>query len=210
MAVRALFLDFDGLICDTERAALRAWQELYASFDLEYPDALWVRMAGNSRGSEVALADLRVKLGRTIGPEVLAWQRGRRAQLADLEPARPGVPELLTAAAARGVPVSVVSSSPARWVGHHLTRLRLAGFSSVVTGEDAALHKPSPDLYRVALRRAGVPAGEALAVEDSVIGVRAAKAAGLACVAVPGRPGPVAGADAVLDRLDLLDLGEWT
>ena len=45
--------------------------------------------------------------------------------------------------------------------------------------------KPAPDIYLLACERLGVAPSEALALEDSVSGIAAAKAAGLTCIAVP-------------------------
>jgi beta-phosphoglucomutase-like phosphatase (HAD superfamily) len=45
--------------------------------------------------------------------------------------------------------------------------------------------KPDPELYQKALERLAVTPSEAIAFEDSANGIRAAKAAGLFCVAVP-------------------------
>ncbi|BBJ37321.1 hypothetical protein SSPO_000390 [Streptomyces antimycoticus] len=93
---------------------------------------------------------------------------------------------------------------------HHLTRLGLVGrLAFTVTGDDTPRHKPAPDLYLLALRRVGAEAAACLAVEDSPPGVRAAKAAGLRCVAVAGSGAAARGtlgADLVLARLDLLEL----
>lgn len=53
-----------------------------------------------------------------------------------------------------------------------------------MTGDDVAEPKPHPEVYRRALAELGLPAAEALAVEDSAIGLRAAVAAGLATIVV--------------------------
>ena len=60
-----------------------------------------------------------------------------------------------------------------------------ARFEVLATGEEVAAHKPDPAVYRLALQRLGLPAGEAVAFEDTAHGVAAAHAAGLRCVAVP-------------------------
>jgi beta-phosphoglucomutase-like phosphatase (HAD superfamily) len=68
----------------------------------------------------------------------------------------------------------------------HLDRFGIGGhFDAVVCREDVKRTKPDPDLYRTALQRLDVAPAEAIALEDSSNGVRAAKAAGLFCVAVP-------------------------
>src|SRR5205814_1763907 len=76
---------------------------------------------------------------------------------------------------------------------------------------DAHAAKPAPDTYLGALAGLGVAANEAVAFEDSPTGVRAAKAAGLRCVAVPNPVTAVLafpGADLVLPSLEALALPE--
>ena len=185
--VRALFLDFDGLMCDTEAAARRSWAELYARLGHDLPGAVWARMVGRSDGHEVATADLSARAARPLTEDELRWRIRRKQELSDAEPLRPGVAELVAAATRRGLLLAVVSSSSARWVLGHLSRLGVLGhFATVVTGDDEPRHKPAPDLYSRALAETRVAAAEAVAFEDSASGVAAARAAGLRVVAVPG------------------------
>ena len=105
--------------------------------------------------------------------------------VADL-PLRDGFAALLDRAAAAGLRLAVVSSSPAEWVCGHLDRLGLVDrFELIVTREDAERAKPHPDLYLVALERLGLAPGDALVVEDAANGVVAARAAGVEVVVVP-------------------------
>jgi beta-phosphoglucomutase-like phosphatase (HAD superfamily) len=68
----------------------------------------------------------------------------------------------------------------------HLERFGIGGqFDAIVCREDVTRTKPDPELYRTALQRLDVRAEEAIALEDSTNGIRAAKAAGLYCVVVP-------------------------
>jgi beta-phosphoglucomutase-like phosphatase (HAD superfamily) len=68
----------------------------------------------------------------------------------------------------------------------HLERFGIHGhFDAIVCREDVENTKPDPALYRVALQRLDAQPREAVALEDSSNGIRAAKAAGLFCVAVP-------------------------
>ena len=84
----------------------------------------------------------------------------------------------------------------------HLGRLeRAEHFDAIVTADgDRGRAKPQPTLYLEALSELGLDTDEAVAFEDSTNGVRAAKAAGLFCVAVPN--GITAGM--ALDDADLL------
>ena len=84
-----------------------------------------------------------------------------------------------------GVALGVASSSSRAWVAGHLERLGLEGWRCVRCRDDVARAKPAPDLYTAVVECMGVEPWEAIAVEDSGVGVRAATAAGLRCVAVP-------------------------
>ena len=78
-------------------------------------------------------------------------------------------------------------------------------FRATVSSEEVARGKPAPDVYLEAARRLGADAADCVAVEDSHSGIRSAKAAGMACIAIPNAhysPGDaVAEADAVLDSI---------
>ncbi|MBV7696595.1 HAD family phosphatase [Streptomyces sp. TRM70350] len=207
---RAVLLDFDGLICDTESAGHRAWREIYAACGLRFPESLWHSMVGRADGERLAADDLAARVGGTRAATLVADRKERKRQLCDSQPLRPGVRELLDAARARGVQAAVVSSAPHAWVAHHLQRLGVRDrFAALVTGDLAARHKPHPDLYELALRVLDCAPAHAVAFEDSAIGVRAARAAGVRCLAVPNAVGDAAElghADAVLPSLTHYDL----
>ncbi|MFI5494171.1 HAD family hydrolase [Actinoplanes sp. NPDC051859] len=186
MALRLLLFDFDGLICDTERAAHRSWDEVYQGLlGHGLPAEVWAAMAGRSDGEQVAVADLATRLGRPVAESLRVARLRRKRELCATEPARPGVEALLAAGHAAGLQLGLVSSSRRDWVGPHLDRLGLRHwFDSVVTGDDTPRHKPAPDLYELALLRHEVAAADTVAFEDSESGVRAATTAGIYCVAV--------------------------
>lgn len=164
---------------------LASWQHLYAALGHELALDGWLRTVGGDVEARYdALAEL-VGDGFDFD-SAHALRRAHELSLVGSLPLRDGLLELLDRAAERGLEVAVVSSSPADWVHGHLARLQLLDrFSFVVTREDAQRAKPHPDLYLAALDRLTVPAEQVLVVEDSVNGVTAAHAAGLAAVAVP-------------------------
>jgi HAD superfamily hydrolase (TIGR01509 family) len=102
------------------------------------------------------------------------------------QPLLPGVAGLVDSARAHGLKVGVASSSSREWVDGHLRRLgMLDRFDCVRTRDDVKNVKPEPELYLAVIDCLGVPAADALAIEDSPNGITAAKLAGLPCVAVP-------------------------
>jgi HAD superfamily hydrolase (TIGR01509 family) len=205
VAVKAVLFDFDGTLVDTEGPAFRAWQEIYADHGHELALERWVECVGTIGGFD-PLEHLG-SLGGEIDREVIHGRRVRRRDaLTELELLRAGVPEYLEQARRLGISVGIVTSGPSEWVAGHLARLGEAdGWECIVCADrDASAAKPAPTLYLRALGVLGIAASEAVAIEDSPNGIRAAKGAGIFCVAVPN---PVtasldlSAADLVVDSL---------
>lgn len=82
----------------------------------------------------------------------------------------------------------------------------------VVTGDDIRQGKPDPAVYRVACQSIGVPPESALAIEDAVSGIQAAKGAGIRCIAVVGHESTQmlrdAGADHIIENFVGLSASE--
>jgi HAD superfamily hydrolase (TIGR01509 family) len=209
MPVRAFLFDFDGLILDTELASRAGWQQLYREHGHELPTDLWATLVGTTHAPWDPMAHLEELVGEPLEREALNERRyAHEIALIEAEELRPGITEYLTAARQHGLKRAIVSSSTRRWVDMHLERLEeAAGWDAICTADrDPARAKPAPVLYLEALDLLDVTAGEAVAFEDSPHGVRAAKAAGVYCVAVPNEVTrelglAEAGADIVLDSL---------
>jgi beta-phosphoglucomutase-like phosphatase (HAD superfamily) len=121
----------------------------------------------------------------------------------------PGSVELFRTLAAR-YPAGIVSGSTRRDVEHGIHMLGLDGLVEVYIGsEDTPRGKPAPDGFLLAARQLKTPAEACVVFEDSCAGVRAAKAAGMRCVALarPGRPvQDLSGADLVVETLAAFNL----
>lgn len=179
--------DFDGLIVDSEIPVFQAWSEIYAEHGQTLSLEFWKTIIGRGPSRFDALADLELRLGQAVDREGI--DRRRRARVAELMqtmPVLPGVEAWIEAGRRQGLRLAVASSSSRAWVEDNLRRLRLRHhFSRLACRDDVAEPKPAPDVYLAATTGLGVAATEALALEDSDAGVKAAKAAGLYCLAVP-------------------------
>ena len=130
-----------------------------------------------------------------------------RTHLLDLFP---GILTLLDEADAAGIPCAVASSSPRDWVEGHLDRLGiLHRFTLTRCIDDVRAPKPAPDLFLAAAKGLDLDPAKAVVLEDSLNGLRAAVAAGIACVIVPNRITAhleFAGAAAVIESLEGMTL----
>ena len=102
-----------------------------------------------------------------------------------------GAVRLLDLLATRGLPVAIATSAPRENVGHTLGELGLADrFRVIARSDEVPRGKPAPDVYLAAARLIGVPPADCLAFEDAPVGVAAARAAGMPCVAITSTFGP--------------------
>jgi len=185
--IRALVFDFDGLIVDTEGPIFRAWQRIYREHGQELPRERWLTIIGTATGPFDPLLDLRERTGEALAGDALdALERRYYQEATAMQQLLPGVERYLADARRLQLKTAVASSSKATWVMDHLERFGIQeNFDAILCREDVSRTKPDPELYLKALERLAVTPTEAIAFEDSANGIRAAKAAGIFCVAVP-------------------------
>jgi HAD superfamily hydrolase (TIGR01509 family) len=185
-APRAIILDFDGLIVDTETPIYESWRAVYARRGQELRIEQWQHALGTHGGFD-PFAHLGELLGEALPHAVLLQEVQTLNRTAcDAQPLLPGVAELLRSARMLDLGTAVASSSTRGWVEGWLSRHGIRELFDVLCGrEDVALVKPAPDLFLLAAERLGVAPGGCVVFEDSPNGMRAARAAGMLCVAVP-------------------------
>ena len=217
MSLIGVIFDFDGVIADTERLHLRAFQQVLADGPLTLTDEAYdARYLGyDDAGVFDALA---ADHGRRLAPgdiERMVAAKGRRYD--DLvragEVVFPDAPDCI-ARLARDVILGIASGALHGEIEAILEAAGLRGhFSAIVAADDVERSKPAPDSYVRAVEllsaKLGRPASPSgfVAIEDSRWGIEAATAAGLPCVGITTSYGPEAlpGAARVVSRLADVD-----
>lgn len=212
--IQALIFDFDGLILDTETCEYQAWAEVFVQHNCEMPRSVWEEHIGTHSTLDpyAMLAELS---GKSIDRAAIrkAWHDCFSAFMAKQE-VRPGVLDYLAEAKRRNLKVGIASSSHRAWISGYIEEHRIQHYFDTIKcrdDEDVGVAKPDPRVYRQALAALGVRPEQAIAFEDSVNGMKAAKAAGLFCVVIPN---PMTcgfdfdGADLRLDSLRDMPLGQ--
>ena len=175
-AFDAILFDNDGVLVDTERLYFRANRDVLAEVGVALDEAAYIELF------------LRQGCG--------AWHLA----------AAVGVDEERIAALRARYRLAIVTSSDEEpFYRTHARTTLLPHFELVLTRKDYQNSKPDPEPYLLAVRRLGLAPERCLVIEDSERGLRAAKAAGLACWVIPSHltvGGRFADADAVLDALD--------
>lgn len=209
----AAIWDVDGTLVDTAELHYAAWVELAgqihkpftradfaATFGRRNPEI--IRGLFDERATDEQVADIGERKERLY----------RSAALAQGVTLVPGAARLLTAFRDRGWRQAVGSSAPRANLEMILAATGTRGaFDAVVAMEDTTRGKPDPQVFLVAAAKLGVVPARCVVFEDAVAGVEAAKAAGMACVAVRfvGHHAAdalrSAGADRVVESLEEVD-----
>jgi len=185
--VGAVVFDMDGLMLDTEPLYKVAWQA--ASAELGYPldDPSYATLVG--RPTEDCERELVRKFGLAfpLGQFQARWPELWYAEVAaNGIRQKPGLLEFLAFLDAQGLPVAVATSSERQYAAFSLRHAGLDGrFQVIVTGDEVAAGKPSPDIYLEAARRLRVVPAACVALEDSEAGVLAAGRAGMRALLIP-------------------------
>jgi HAD superfamily hydrolase (TIGR01509 family) len=201
MAVQALIFDCDGVLVDSELLSVRELGRTLRKAGVAITDQqIFERMIGRSQASIIEMMRDEQKV------DVSTFLAGHHARLRQsfttgLRPV-PGI-----AAAIRAMddlPRIVASSSEPSRIVHSLQVTGLAELfgDRICSSVEVAHGKPAPDLFLLAAKRLGVDPADCIVIEDSEVGVIAAKAAGMRVIGfLAGRHASLAGLERKLTRL---------
>ena len=184
---RAVLLDHDGTIVDSEGVHLQIWNDILSVYGQRLSQSFWIESCSGIPTPDTAAA-LVEKFALPLSAAELARKKLEATAIHLQTAAFPlvsGVYDLLGQLHETDVQLGVVSGADRAGVEASLERHGLRRFLNfVVGGDDVLRSKPAPDVYLKALDILGLPAQDCIAVEDSEHGVQAAKAAGICCIAL--------------------------
>ena len=184
--VEAVIFDLDGTLIDFEGASHAALASPLERRGLSFSWGLHGRIVG-TRVDHWSRAIVEAT-GIPLTPEAYAAEyfdeiEGRYADIAPWD----GTLALLAALRGKGFPLAIATSSPRasfdKKMAHHPEIL--SAINAVVTGDEVARGKPSPDIFLEAARRLGCDPARCVVFEDAPSGIEGAQAAGCYTVALP-------------------------
>jgi HAD superfamily hydrolase (TIGR01509 family) len=188
VAMQAVLFDMDGTLVDSEKVWEVGLNELAAHHGRPLSVRARREMVGTNMSDSMRILhnDLGLPVAREAMDESVVWLEERVKELLHGGvPWRPGARELLAALRAEGVPLALVTATHRHLVDVALLTIGADNFDAVVAGDEVDETKPHPMPYLTAARLVGAEAGNCVAVEDSPNGIRSARAAGCAVLAVP-------------------------
>ncbi len=200
----AVIFDLDGVIIDSEPLHKRAWKVVFEEKRIFLRDEELAESIGTTDHSLLK----RIIRENNLDPDWGKWYEKKgekyKALLKNNLQVFPGATSLIKKLSER-YSLALASSAWRENIEFVLNKLRLTKYFKVVMGrEDAGNHKPHPEVYLLAGERLALPSHKCIVIEDSRVGIRAARGAGMKCIAVANSfpPPRLREADLVVNTLE--------
>jgi HAD superfamily hydrolase (TIGR01509 family) len=180
LTTRAVVFDMDGVLVDSGAHHREAWSRMLGELGVAVPPGFWRRTIGRPAVEAVPLL-----LGEPVGPAEARRLAHRKHEhyltlAAQGMPAVPGVAAFVDTLRAHAVPLAVATSARRSDVIELLGPLGLLErFDAIVAAEDVTRGKPDPQVYLLAAQQLGARPDGCLVFEDAIVGVQAARGAGM-------------------------------
>ena len=178
-----IIFDCDGTLADTMPLHWRAWQVIAARHRFHLPEDRFYALGGVPSRDILKM----LSLEQGLGLDHLAVAREKEAEylplIAQVEPINTVVG--VARESFGKLPMAVASGGTRKIIEQVLDHLQIRHlFNAIVTSEDVVNQKPAPDIFLEAARRIGVPPRRCRAYEDTELGMRAIRAAGMEAIDV--------------------------
>ncbi|MBU0662691.1 MAG: HAD family phosphatase [Candidatus Diapherotrites archaeon] len=186
--IKAVIFDLDGVIADTPQIYFSLIRDFLAGKGLAYTEEMFSEEIGVPFRVKVD------KINRELGAEIDFEEYQSAVKTKSLEIFRQGLDptsglhELLAMLKENSLRIAIATNNNADSVQAILKTLGIRDeFEFVVDFSMISRPKPDPEIYALAVNKLGLPLRECVAVEDTALGVHAAKAAGIKCIAMPNK-----------------------
>lgn len=203
---KALILDMDGLIIDSELIAYRCYKSLLNKYGFPFTKEDYIKdYPGKALIKSLRFIKRKYKLNFDLKEE-FEYIRQIENKIITEEGVdlKAGIFELLTYARANNYKLGIATSSIPERVHLILDKSDiLAYFDAITYGNEVKHGKPAPDIFLKACQKLAVDPQEALVLEDSEAGIKAAYDGGIHVICIPDLKYP--GLDYQDMTVDILD-----
>lgn len=208
--VRAVIFDLDGVLVDSEALSFESYELYLKKYGITIDNEDRRLATGATASDDIGRLSKKYNVSfdrkKSIVEKEALYMRLARGNLKVFE----GVDGLINLLRENRIKIAVASSGIARRVDFSLREVGLERtFDAVVTGDEVTSGKPRPEIFLKAAEKLKVNPSDCVVVEDSVVGIEAAKNAGMKCIAVTNTfPGEDLGnADIIVSSLSQVDIG---
>ncbi len=185
--IKGAVFDVDGILVDTEGLQWKGWINVLKPLGVELTKKKYFDYAG--KGVDIVAPEIKKDFNLNVSINFLV--KGKEKAIMELFQGElkivPGAREAVEFFAKKGVKLASAGGAEMKENVFKLKKVGLLHFFSVIVSgvDDVKREKPYPDVYLLAVKKLGLKPEECIAFEDTEYGVRAAKSAGLVCLALP-------------------------
>ncbi len=183
--IKAVLFDMDGVLIDSEAIILKAAIMGLSKFGIKAEPEDFTEFVG--AGEDRYIGGTAKKHGAEFVPEMKDVTYEIYAELLKEAPdaVYDGVLDMLNLVK-HNYFTAVCSAADCVKVNHNLNAIGVTPefFGTLITGSDVKRQKPFPDIFLAAAERLDIPASECVVIEDSINGIKAAKAAKMTSIGV--------------------------
>jgi len=174
----ACVFDFDGVLIDSEALHAKAKRITLSHFQIPHSEELLTTFKGRPDSAFFRHVATELTGGRATAQEMETHKVATYLALFDEVPLVPGALDFLSTARRAFPKLGLATSATRHDFELGASKYQLTKwFDAIVTGDDTVMHKPDPEPYLKVLDALRITSSDALVVEDSPNGIRAAKAA---------------------------------
>ncbi len=181
--IEAVIFDFDGVVADTMKDNCTAWQKAFEPYGFQLEAHEYYQLEGMGRFQIAELIVARHNLDKSIVSDLVEfkeqyYKHNNTFRIYD------GIEDIFRILADSNIPAAIVTGASRARIGTHLSSQLSSQLSALITADDVTHTKPHPEPYLKAVALLGKVAGNCLVIENAVLGIQSAKAAGCRCFAL--------------------------
>ena len=184
--LKSIIFDMDGVLVDSEPWHYEIESQLFDKLGLDVPEDVHLTYVGTA--ADHLYSDLKKRYNLSLSvSELIEWDSEYRVkifrEMDNIKP-NPGLIDLLEEIKSSGLKIGIATSSIYELVEIILEKCRInTYFDTITTTDQAGKSKPAPDVYLLAAKKLGIAPENCAVIEDSSHGIKAAKSAGMFCIA---------------------------
>lgn len=180
---KAVIFDFDGVIADTMKDNCSSWQAALATQGVTIAPSEYYPLEGMGRFQIARHFVEKYKLDQAKAEEI-AVAKEQNYNANNFFKLYDEIPAIFDLLKQKNIQTAIVTGASRHRILTHLDKSIVEELTVLVTADDVTHTKPHPEPYLKAVQELKVPANECIVVENAILGIKSAQAAGCRCFAV--------------------------
>src|SRR3989338_9469234 len=186
--LEAVVFDFDGVIVDSPTYYFKHMREFLKKLNKQVSDEHISDLVGLTFSEKLSFINRTYGLNVKLEEFVSATSGAMKIEMASSISLDSSLQKFMEELDKNSIPMAIASNNNRKTIEYFLDILGISNrFKLIVCADDGMNPKPAPDAYLRAVKMLGKNRVKCVAIEDTIVGVRAAKLAGLIFVAMPNK-----------------------